>query len=69
MAKTRKKQTTVEKVWVFPESYPKTRFVSESWDSFPWKDRLSKEDHDIFVGYFLEQFMNRYPNGKTNKQD
>lgn len=59
--KKSKKSKLIEKVWVFPESYPKTRFIGESWDSFPWKDRLSREDHDIFVNYFLEQFMNRYP--------
>jgi hypothetical protein len=54
-------KSTVSKVYVFPDNYPKTRFIEESWEEFPWKDKMSRQDYENLTTFFLEQFMNRYP--------
>ena len=57
----RAKKKPEPKVYVFPDNYPKTRFIEESWEEFPWKDKMSRQDYENLTTFFLEQFMNRYP--------
>ena len=61
MAKKKAPKTIVEKVYVFPSFYPRTRFIEESYENFPWKHAMSREDYEKFVTFFLEEFMNKYP--------